>query len=186
MGELTLLILVGLPRSGKTTFAHWLSEKTNSPIVCPDSVRKAIHGKGFDKNFEWLVWGMMPAMIKSLFISGHRSVIIDACNVSRKRRDEWTWKLGEEYAKEFFYFDTPVNECKDRAIKYNQLELVDAIDRMNGNMEDIEREEGNGIYKVTTDEVYYDGKDYAFNIEIIKQGKMSDLADGFDSLIVHK
>lgn len=102
-----LVCTVGLPRSGKSTWARAQAY----PIVNPDSIRLAIHGQQFIASAEPFVWATAKAMVKALFLAGHKTVILDACNVSRKRRDEW-W--SDEWATFFKEFDTSVDECHKR------------------------------------------------------------------------
>ena len=46
----SLIILCGLPRSGKSTYARKNSK--NAVIVCPDRIRKVIFGHQFHKEAE--------------------------------------------------------------------------------------------------------------------------------------
>src|SRR5579872_4606630 len=78
-------IMVGLPRSGKSTKARQLGY----PIVNPDSIRLVLHGTPFRKEAEPLVWSIAHTMVEALFNAGHDDVILDATNVSPYRRKEW-------------------------------------------------------------------------------------------------
>ena len=95
-----LILTVGLPQSGKSTWAM----KQGLPIVNPDSIRLAIHGKPFIGSAEPFVWAVAKTMVRSLFLAGHKTVILDATNVTRKRRDEWKSK---NWAREFHVFGGP-------------------------------------------------------------------------------
>ena len=81
----TLIAMVGLPRSGKSTWA----KKAGHPIVSPDAIRLALHGQRFISEAEPFVWAIAKAMVRALFLAGHSAVILDATNNTRKRRDEW-------------------------------------------------------------------------------------------------
>ncbi len=125
MDKQTLFLMVGLPRSGKTTWA----KKQNLPMVNPDSIRLALHGKPFIPQAESFVWAIAYLMAKALLISGHSTVIIDATNITKKRRDEWSKRFGDCYI-EYKYCDTPADVCKERAIRDGKPELVEVISRM--------------------------------------------------------
>ena len=72
-------------RHGKTTWA----KKQNLPIVNRDSIRLALHGQRFVPEAEEMVSAIESIMVKSLFLSGHNTIIIDATHLTAKRRDRW-------------------------------------------------------------------------------------------------
>lgn len=108
MSNKELVMLVGLPRSGKSTWA----KQQGIPIVNPDSIRLALHGSPFLEKAEPLVWVFTHYMIDSLFISGHDKIILDATNITRERRDQF-------YDKDYFVthkvMKVPVDVCLERA-----------------------------------------------------------------------
>ena len=69
-----LILTVGLPRSGKSTWA----KKQGYPIINPDSIRLALHGEHFIEDAEPMVWTIAMYMTKALFLAGHNKIIIDA------------------------------------------------------------------------------------------------------------
>jgi len=81
----TLHLTVGLPRSGKSSWA----KEMGYPIVNRDSIRYAIGGniRYFDE--EERVNKMEELMIKSLFKAGHDDIIVDACHLKQKYIDRW-------------------------------------------------------------------------------------------------
>lgn len=83
--ERILIVTVGLPRSGKSTWA----KRQTFPVVNPDAIRLALHGQRFYGPAEPFVWATAKLMVRSLFGAAHRKVIVDATNCTRKRRDEW-------------------------------------------------------------------------------------------------
>lgn len=109
MSDKLLICTVGLPRSGKSTWSRAYSKQHGIPIVCPDAVRYAIHGQRFVYHAEQYVWATVNAMIRALFIAGHNQVILDATNVTRKRRDVLK---SDDYEVAFHHIDTPVELCK--------------------------------------------------------------------------
>jgi predicted kinase len=131
----TLILTIGLPRSGKSTWAR----STGYPVVNPDSIRLAIHGKAFDQKYEGKVWDTTRIMVKSLFIAGHETVILDATNVTAQRRVEW---LSANYDVKYKIFNTPLEVCIERAKLSNTEYLIPVIARMHKQWEyplDIDR-----------------------------------------------
>lgn len=128
-----LIMTVGLPRSGKSTWAAG----TGLPIVCPDQIRLAIHGKPFAPEHEGLVWWTAKIMVKSLFASGAPTVILDSTAITRAVRDQW-----KEYRRMFVVFSTPADECKFRATLTMQDYLIPVIERMRGQYEEVSTTEG--------------------------------------------
>lgn len=124
----TLIALVGLPRSGKSTWA----KKAGHPIVSPDAIRLAIHGQRFIAESEPFVWAVAKAMVRSLFLAGHAAVILDATNNTRKRRDEWKSK---DWEMVFKVISTPDSVCLERAIAEGDEYIVDVIKRMSAEHE---------------------------------------------------
>lgn len=120
----TLLMTVGLPRSGKSTWAL----KQGYPIVNPDSIRLAIHGQPFIIESEPLVWVIAKYMVNALFIAGHDIVILDATNTTKARRDEWKSK---KWNRKIMVFNTSCNVCVKRAKKTNTTYLIPIINSMN-------------------------------------------------------
>ena len=130
-----LILMVGLPRSGKTTRA--LIE--GLPIVCPDAVRLAIHGQRFLSEAEFLVWPLAVMMVKALFAAGHNTVIVDATNTTRKRRDYW--REAGDWDIDFIVIGTPAGVCITRARLLDDDDIIPIIERMNEDYEPISEEE---------------------------------------------
>jgi len=117
----TLYLTVGLPRSGKSTWA----KQQNVPIVNPDSIRLALHGQPFYPPAEQFVWAMANLMVRALFLAGHDSVILDATNTTLARRQKWS---STEWKTRCVCFDTDAGECIHRAC--GDSVLVDVIHKM--------------------------------------------------------
>jgi predicted kinase len=119
-----LILMVGLPRSGKTTWAR----TTGWPIVNPDSIRLALHGKRFYGPAEPMVWAIAAVMVEALRLAGHAVIVVDATNVSAKRRDEWERRY--QGAVELKVIDTTPEECIRRARAEGDDEIIPVIERM--------------------------------------------------------
>lgn len=125
----TLLMTVGLPGSGKSTWA----QKTGLPVVNPDSIRQALHGMDYYAPAEPFVWATAHLMVNALFNAGHTAVVLDATNISSQRRAEWRSK---EWVCSYVCFKADKEECKRRVRERGYRDsLDDVIDRMARNLD---------------------------------------------------
>ena len=118
-----LIGMVGLPYSGKSTVAQAMG----FPIVCPDAIRMALHGTRFIGIMEPYVWAITHTMVRSLFMAGHRIVILDATNTTQQRRREWEsgfWDTVWEVV------DTPPSVCIKRAQEQGDDIMIGIIHKM--------------------------------------------------------
>lgn len=118
-----LYATVGLPRSGKSTWAKQKAKECGCPIVNPDSIRLAIHGKRFLPSKEGLVWMTAKTMVKALFLAGHEEVILDATNVNDDQRKTW---ISDDWETMWVWVNTPKIVCLTRA----DAELKPVIEKM--------------------------------------------------------
>lgn len=118
-----LLGMIGLPRSGKSTFCREYLKPLGYVIVNPDSFRLALHGQPFIKSAEPTVWAAVTLAVDALLLAGEH-VVVDATNITQKAREPWIARGAE-----FIYLDTNVNVCILRA--GDNEELVKVIERMN-------------------------------------------------------
>lgn len=136
-----LFMMVGLPRSGKTRTAQYLSKEYNAPIVCPDEVRRAIHGEEYIQSAERFIWATVHAMVKALFLAGHNVVILDACNHRRDRRADFKDEMWERV---FYVVDVATDICVQRAEGNERLQKD--IRRKAEKFEPIDYKEGEDLY----------------------------------------
>jgi predicted kinase len=118
-----LHVMVGLPRSGKST----KSKELGFPVVSPDSIRHVLYGTNWRNNVEPMIWGIAHVMVESLFDFGHNDVILDSCNVSENLRKEW---LSEKWVCKYYIVDTPKDICIERAKECGSFDLIPVIERM--------------------------------------------------------
>lgn len=134
MAKKNLILTVGLPRSGKSTWAHKSIYDRNAVVVNPDSVRLAIHGQAYIREAEGFVWATVKAMVKALFLAGHTEVIIDATNLKEKGRGAW-W--CDDWTVLYKVFDADSETCMQRARDSNREDLIPVIIRMADEYEEL-------------------------------------------------
>lgn len=127
MNELILILTVGLPRSGKSTWA--ISQ--GCPVVNRDAIRLALHGQAYIAESEDMITVIEMYMVKSLFLAGHTKVIVDATHLKEEYRKRWegTWRV------EFKGFPVLPETCIERAKNDGREDLIPIIERMAENVE---------------------------------------------------
>lgn len=116
-----LLILIGLPGSGKTTWAKkFIAERENDSDeawvrVCRDDIRFMLQSVDFKVENENLVTEIENSAVRSALQLG-KSVLIDATHIKKSHRNAWH-KIAKEYnvsVVEEKYFDVSLEECLKR------------------------------------------------------------------------
>ena len=112
MGKTTLTLMVGLPRSGKTT---WIEEnKTDEVIIEQDWIRTNVFGHQFHNAAEPFLKATVTAMIRVLLAQG-KDVILDATCLTKSIRHIYTIIAGEYKADvRLVWLNTHLDECCDR------------------------------------------------------------------------
>lgn len=128
----TLILTMGLPYSGKSTWARE-QVKLGAAIVCPDSIRLAIHGYRFIKSAENYVWTVARTMVDALFHAGHNMVIVDACSISKSHRYRW---FSSSWTTRLALFDVSPQTCKFRAIQLGDQIILPFIEQMSNEWEE--------------------------------------------------
>lgn len=82
-----IVILVGPPASGKTTYAKKLQEKGYAR-VSKDDIRRSVFGVQYDPDLEGAVRGIANAIVTNLVIGEH-DIVIDCTNLKERDVEEW-------------------------------------------------------------------------------------------------
>ncbi len=157
MAPLICHFLIGLPASGKSTFARRLQEMIpNTAIVSTDTAREKL----FDDESIQGDWAkeVEPEILKQIqnAISSGKPVIYDATNI---RRD---WRMGmlmkiEEKLQEIdapqvywvaWHLQTPVETCKEWNQKRDRHVPDEVIEEFNKSLEKFPIETGEGFIKL--------------------------------------
>ena len=106
-----LIMLIGIPGSGKTTYSKGLSEEYNANVISSDVVRQTYVGIDEKEVFP-TVYRLCIEELKN-----NRNVILDATHITpkvRKRSFDSLDRYEVEYEKIAVYVDTPVEVCIKR------------------------------------------------------------------------
>ncbi len=136
-----IIFSIGAARSGKSTkWKQWLKEPCsilneglNKVVVCADEVRLAYHGERFLANEEKKVHEYCDIMIKTL-MRGPYFIGIDETNSTIKSVRKW---LRLDPTAEYFFVDTPIEECLRRAKESKTEDLFLPIHRMFDNLQNL-------------------------------------------------
>ncbi len=141
------IILIGVPCSGKSTFA----ESLGIPILSCDSIRQELRpGKyKFDSSIEDKVWETFYARVR--FLShNNKDFIIDNTNCRLKYIKQIKENLKSDYEGHFIYFDIPMWKVKVRNIwrwfNTGKWIPVKVLESMYRNYKNINREEYERVF----------------------------------------
>ena len=119
----TLYTMVGLPASGKSTYTEAHKECV---VVSTDAIREELLGSAENQERGAEVFAEAHRRVAQALAEGH-DVIIDATNVTRKARKQWTAHKARHVA---VYVATDKEECKRRNAQRQRHVPTDVIDRM--------------------------------------------------------
>lgn len=111
-----LLVLIGIPASGKSTFAMDLLKKEDNWFrVSRDDIRMTMFGTEFNPHIEGFVSKIQNMLILKALKSDH-NVVIDNCNVRESYRNDLynLAKLDGNVMYEEMIFKTSLQECLER------------------------------------------------------------------------
>jgi len=126
-----LLILQGLPASGKSTYAKELLAKDPTfKRVNRDSLRDMVDAGKWSQNREKLIRKSQLALAE-LYLSENFDIVVDDTNLSPSAQEMWRQFAEKHKAKlETKFFDTPVEECIKRDLVRPNSVGQDVIMRM--------------------------------------------------------
>lgn len=130
--SVTFTMLVGLPASGKSTYAKKLQEiygLDKTVIIESDSYREKFYGSpeiqcDNNKLFEIIHLDILGEL------GDGKNVIFDATNISRKHRVALVQKLGTDVVKECIIIATSYGRCLENNEKRSRVVPKVVIDRM--------------------------------------------------------
>ena len=135
MSKNVLIVLGGLPASGKSTYAEMLAESGVFQRVCPDLIRKAFYGDESIQGNGKRVFETAFYDIKEYGCLGE-NVVFDATNINRKRRAELVKEMRPYFDIIIFkWFSAPLSVCLARNKKRERQVPVEVLERMSANFD---------------------------------------------------
>lgn len=108
---LRVIVLVGLPGCGKSTYA----EKLGVAALSSDHLRWLLMDDPTNQEIHRRVFGLLRLLLRIRLELKRPVTIVDATNLTRKERRAYI-KMGEFYGArvEAIFFDTPLSVCQER------------------------------------------------------------------------
>ncbi|HBY58348.1 MAG TPA: hypothetical protein DEH78_00900 [Solibacterales bacterium] len=134
-----VIVLVGLPGSGKSTWAR----DRNLPILSSDDTRALLKDDATDQTIHAEVFATMRYLLRRRLQLRRPVTVVDATNLTRKDRQAWiaTAALHGGIA-EAVWFDTPPEVCKARNGGRNRVVPDQVIDLMAAKLQPPSTSEG--------------------------------------------
>ena len=124
-----LLILVGPPASGKSTWGKKFAEDNGVVYVSTDAIRKEIGSGEADQSVSAAAFGIARSRVSRALASG-KSAMIDATSVNRKARRDWI-NMGRGHGAYVIAvaFEVPKSELLRRDAERERHVGPEVIDR---------------------------------------------------------
>ena len=137
-----LIILVGIPGCGKTTYANKFLRKKNTFVLSSDTIRKQVFG---DENAQYnnkLIFSILFKRARSKLKQG-MNVVIDATNISSATRKETLAYFSDlDLQKIATVINAPIEVCISRDQKRTRSVGEEGVMKLAGRYEPPTLEEG--------------------------------------------
>jgi predicted kinase len=122
-----LIVLVGLPGSGKSTWA----ERQGYTVLSSDVMRGLLIDDPANQNIHGRVFGALRYLLRHRMELQRPVTCLDATNLTRRDRKAWI-KMAELYGcvPEAVFLDVPVEECLRRNAARGRMVPEEAIRMM--------------------------------------------------------
>jgi len=124
-----LVVLVGIPGSGKSWYANNYLANDETEVLSSDALRKELLGDETCQTNNELVFSTLYKRAKEFLLNG-KNVVIDATNISMKdRRRTLSHFQGMEIERIAIVFATPVDLCHKRDLERDRTVGKDIINK---------------------------------------------------------
>lgn len=140
---------IGIPGSGKSTFARILASETDGLIISTDAIRCQLYG---DETIQgnWLEIETEIFQQIELAIAGHQSIIYDATNVSQTWRMDFLAKAARWGNIRWigWLLQTPIEICLERNRQRERHVPQSIVERMNESLQSSPPDRTEGMVEV--------------------------------------
>lgn len=143
----TIVLLIGLPGSGKST---WLAGRQG--IVSSDAIRELLTDDATDQSINSRVFATVRFLLRERLKAGRPRTFLDATNLTLRERNAY-FKIAKTFAArvEGVYFDVPLEVCKRRNLGRSRVVPEAAMDRLAARLQQPKLEEGFASIIVVSD-----------------------------------
>jgi len=127
---------IGFPGAGKTTFLKSFADKYGYVYICPDDIRRELSGDAIDQSKNAEVWGKAYQLTKEA-IGEQKTVVFDATFANhneRKKFVEFAHQNGATKVQGVF-IDVDLETAKERNENRERIVPEYALERMYDNLQ---------------------------------------------------
>jgi predicted kinase len=141
--NVTVVLLVGLPGSGKSTYAANCSAATGAAVLSSDEIRRLLSDDPANQTIHKRVFAMKRSLLRHRLQLKRPVTYLDATHLTRSERRPYL-KLAALYDAtiEAVFFDVPLDECQRRNRNRDRVVPELVIERMAKRLEPPSIEEG--------------------------------------------
>jgi len=134
-----VVVLVGLPGSGKSTYLR----QAGAPALSSDAVRALLADDPTDQSLHARVFATLRYLLRHRLAIARPVTYIDATNLTRAERRPYV-RIAQAYGAqaEALFFDVPLEECLERNRRRDRVVPEEAVRRMAAKLAPPSTEEG--------------------------------------------